>query len=72
MVLHGLSRTVTVCSYLGHFQQVQSISCSYKNNFSENIIKYNRQRHSKLIFWLLAAAKSFLWPVIHTNVLLTD
>lgn len=43
MVLHGLSRTVTVCSYLGHFQQVQSISCSYKNNFSENIIKYNRK-----------------------------
>lgn len=64
-VLHGLSRAVTVCSYLGHFQKVQSISCNYKKSFSENIIKYNKQAKAQQTncFWLLAyydAAKSFL------------
>lgn len=46
------SRAVTVCSYWGHFQNVQCISCSYKKNLSENIIKYHKQAKAQLTNFL--------------------
>lgn len=52
--LHGLSRAVTVCSCLGHFQNMHCTFCCYMENLSENIIKYHKQADSKQIICLLA------------------